>query len=436
MRDIAQGVVLVGVMISHDWQMSLLMILTFPLLLLGLGRIAAKVRGLLTSGLAVMQRAGRMMVETVGGARIVKLHGAEEAELRRFRESIDERIRLAKRLARTSNGMSPINELVGGVVIAGIILAASWRARYGGPSLGEIATFLGALVVANQPLKRITGQLVQMQMGLVSAGMVREMLLQRPKIVDRPGAQPCVVSAGTITFEGVTFGYDPARPVVSEIDLRAERGQIVALVGPSGGGKSTLLALLARLYEPQQGRIAIDDVDVRDVTLRSLRESIAYVGQDPVLFDDTIRANIAYGRPNASDAEIEAAAEIAGARGFIDALPLRFAAQVGERGVQLSGGQRQRIALARALLRGAPILLLDEATAALDNESERAIRRAIRTAARDKTVIVVAHRFASVLDADRIHVLDAGRIIESGAHDELVARGGMYAALYAAQVAA
>jgi subfamily B ATP-binding cassette protein MsbA len=244
------------------------------------------------------------------------------------------------------------------------------------------------------------------------------------------------VSAGTITFEGVTFGYDPARPVVHEIDLRAERGQVVALVGPSGSGKSTLLALLTRLYEPQQGRIAIDGVDVRDVTLWSLREAIAYVGQDPILFDDTIRANIAYGRPQASDAEIEAAAEIAGARSFIDALPLRLDARAGERGVQLSGGQRQRIALARALLRGAPILLLDEATAALDNESERAIRRAIRTVARDKTVIVVAHRFASVLDADRIHVLDAGRIIESGSHDELVARGGMYAALYAAQAAA
>jgi ATP-binding cassette, subfamily B, bacterial MsbA len=375
-------------------------------------------------------------VETVAGARIVKLHGAEAGELRRFQESVDERTRLARRLARLSNVMSPINELIGGLVIAGIILAASWRARYGGPSLGEIATFLGAMVVANQPLKRISGQLLQMQTGLVSAAMVRVTLEKRPTIVDRPGAQPCVVTEGTIAFEGVTFGYDPARPVLRDIDLTARRGRVVALVGPSGGGKSTLLALLARFYEPLHGRITIDGADIRDVTLRSLRDAIAYVGQDPVLFDETIRFNIAYGQPAATDHEIMQAAELAGARPFIGALPLGLDTRVGERGAQLSGGQRQRIALARAILRGAPILLLDEATASLDNESERAVRNALRVVARDKTVILVAHRMASVFDADIIHVIDGGRIIESGSHDELVARGGLYAALHATQVAA
>jgi ATP-binding cassette, subfamily B, bacterial MsbA len=435
-RDLVQAAVLVTVMIRYDWQMSLLLIISFPLLLLGVGRLSARIRGLLTTGMISMQRAGRMMVETVAGARIVKLHGAEAGELRRFQESVDERTRLARRLARLSNVMSPINELIGGLVIAGIIVAASWRARYGGPSLGEIATFLGAMVVANQPLKRISGQLLQMQTGLVSAAMVRDMLEKRPTIVDRQDSRPCAVTEGTVAFEGVTFGYDPARPVLHDIDLTARRGRVVALVGPSGGGKSTLLALLARFYEPLHGRITIDGADIRDVTLRSLRDTMAYVGQDPVLFDETIRFNIAYGRPEATDGEIMQAVELAGARPFIDALPLGLDTRVGERGAQLSGGQRQRIALARAILRGAPILLLDEATASLDNESERAVRSALRVVARDKTVILVAHRMASVFDADIIHVIDGGRIIESGSHDELVARGGLYAALHATQVAA
>lgn len=435
-RDLIQAVILVVIMVRSDWQMSLLVVASFPLLMLGMGRIAGRVRGLMNSGLVAMQRAGRMMVETVSGARIVKLHGAEEAELRRFRESVDERTRFARRMARVSNVMSPINELVGGVVIAGIILIATWRANYGGPSLGEIATFLGAMIVANQPVKRLAGQVVQMQMSFVATAAVKTMLDKRPKIVDRPDAQPCVVTAGTVAFEGVTFGYDPERPVVRDVDLVARRGRIVALVGPSGGGKSTLLGLLVRLYDTQHGKITIDGVDIRDVTLRSLRGAIAYVGQDPVLFDETLRFNIAYGNSPASDSEIMAVAELAGARQFIEAMPMGLDTRVGERGTQLSGGQRQRVALARAILRGAPILLLDEATAALDNESERAIRQALRTVARDKTVIVVAHRMASVLDAERVHVIDGGRIVESGSHDELIARGGLYAALHAAQAAA
>jgi subfamily B ATP-binding cassette protein MsbA len=305
----------------------------------------------------------------------------------------------------------------------------SYQVTLGQATIGSFMAFFTATLMAYQPMRRVLNTNTLLQRGLASAERVFEIIDHRITIINRPEAKPIRIEGGAVRFDTANFSYNNEITALHDVTLEAPAGRMTALVGPSGGGKSTILNLIPRFYDLDKGSVTIDGQDVRAVTLESLRASIAFVSQDTGLFDDTVRANIAYGRPDASEGEIVAAAEAASADGFIRELAQGYDTPVGERGVILSGGQRQRLSIARAVLKNAPILLLDEATSALDTESERHVQAALRRLMEGRTTIVIAHRLSTVVDADLIHVIDAGRVVESGTHATLSAAGGLYARL-------
>jgi subfamily B ATP-binding cassette protein MsbA len=326
-------------------------------------------------------------------------------------------------------------ETLGGAAIAVVILYGGHQVISGARTPGALFSFITALLLAYQPLKSLANLNASLQEGLAAAERVFEVLDVEPTIRDMPGARPLHVSGGEIRFEEVCFGYTPGLMALDSVSLTVPAGRTVALVGPSGAGKSTILNLIPRFFDVDEGSIRIDGQDVRLVTLASLRGAIALVAQEVSLFDDTVHANIAYGRFGASSTEIEAAARAAGVDEFIRKLPKGYDTLVGEHGVRLSGGQRQRVAIARAMLKDAPILLLDEATSALDSESERQVQVALRALMRGRTTLVIAHRLSTVQGADLICVVDRGRVVEIGRHADLLAREGLYARLHAMQFA-
>jgi ATP-binding cassette, subfamily B, bacterial MsbA len=326
-------------------------------------------------------------------------------------------------------------EALGGTAIAVVILYGGHQVIGGARTPGALFSFITALLLAYQPLKSLANLNASLQEGLAAAQRIFDVLDVEPTIRDMHGARPLRIGGGEIRFDDVRFGYVPGVAAIDSLSLTIPAGQTVALVGPSGAGKSTMLNLIPRFFDIESGSIAIDGQDVRGVTIASLRSAIALVAQEVSLFDDTVRANIAYGRFGATAAEIEQAARAAAADAFIRELPQGYDTMVGEHGVRLSGGQRQRIAIARAMLKNAPILLLDEATSALDSESERQVQQALNTLIRGRTTLVIAHRLSTIQGADLICVVDRGRIVETGGHPELLARGGLYARLYAMQFA-
>ena len=316
-----------------------------------------------------------------------------------------------------------------------ILLLALGRVTVGAMTLGELVLVNAYLLQLTRPMERL-GQLYRsIKQAFVDLEQLIELLAEEPEVLDGPGAVPLPPGPGAVAFEHVSFAYDPARPILRRIDLRLAPGQRVALVGPTGAGKSTIARLLFRFYDPTTGRILIDGHDLRELTQASLRQAIAVVPQDTVLFNDTIGYNLAFGRPEASAAEIEAAARAAQLHGFITGLPNGYDTLVGERGLKLSGGEKQRVALARAILKRPRILILDEATSALDSATEQAVQAALRALGRSVTTLVIAHRLATIVDADEIVVLDRGRIVERGTHERLLARGGLYADLWRRQSA-
>ncbi|MAO56911.1 MAG: ABC transporter permease, partial [Rhodospirillaceae bacterium] len=311
-----------------------------------------------------------------------------------------------------------------------------YRVIHGNTDAGSFFSFITALLLAYEPMKRLANLNAALQQGLAGADRLFQMLDMEPDIQETAEARalPAPVK-GAIDFEDVHFAYKPDRPTLTDLTLSVPAGKTVALVGPSGGGKSTILNMIPRFYEAADGAVRVDGIDVRDLTFASLRGALALVSQEVTLFDDTIRANIAYGRAGASDAEIEQAARSAAAHDFIVDLPDGYDTMVGEQGVKLSGGQRQRLAIARAMLKNAPILLLDEATSALDTESERQVQSALDALMTDRTTLVIAHRLSTVVRADLIYVIMDGRVAEQGSHAELLARGGHYKHLYELQFA-
>ena len=423
------------VMFLMNWLLALIAFVVFPLAIYPIVRIGKRMRKVFTSTQIELGEFTTLLDETFQGARHVKAYTMEERETERAAAVIEKLFSLYRKVARTQAISRPLMETLGGIALAAVILVGGLWVMEAVLTPGELVTFIAALLAAYRPMKDIANLNVTLQQGLAAAQRVFNVMDTEPEIVDRPGAKILEAVEGDIRFDHVSFSYGDNIAALNNIDLSISAGQTVALVGPSGAGKSTILNLIPRFYDCGQGQVTIDGIDVRDATLASLRGAIALVSQEITLFDDTVRANIAYGRQGASEDDIIAAARGADAHEFISALKDGYDTHVGGRGLKLSGGQRQRIAIARAMLKNAPILLLDEATSALDSETERQVQTALSKLTQGCTTVVIAHRLSTVIGADRIYVMDSGRILETGTHAELLAKGGAYTRLHAVQFA-
>jgi subfamily B ATP-binding cassette protein MsbA len=420
-----------------SWQLALLSLVVVPPLGLTLAVVGRKMRK--RSGRA-QERMGdvtAIVQESIAGVRVVKAFGMERFEQGRFDRANQDFYAAFVRLRRVSAAAQPLTEMTIVVVAVAMLWLGGQQifAPHGLPPQAFML-FVASLLYMLSPIKSLAEVNANVQQGMAAAQRVFDLLDTPPSIVDRAGARPLAPFAERILYEGVTFAYDADRPVLEEVSFELRHGEVVALVGSSGAGKSTAMDLLARFYEPSAGRITVDGVDLRDVTVASLRAQLGIVTQETILFHDTVRANIAYGVTGAPHDAVHAAAAAAHAHEFILRLPKGYETVIGERGLKLSGGERQRLAIARALLKNPPILLLDEATSSLDTESERLVQEALERLMHDRTVLVIAHRLSTVQHADRILVLEGGRVVESGAHQELMERAGIYRRLYDLQFVA
>ena len=432
---VANGITVVGLIASMlwlDWVLSLIAACLYPLAALPIQRIGKRIRRASGGMQERMGEAASMLTESFTQARTVRAYRLEAVETARATHAFGQLNRALMRMTRTRSGVDPMLEVLGGAAVAAVMGFAGWRAATGNSTVGNFTGFVAALLIASQPLRALGSLNAAVQEGL--AGLARVFtVIDEPRGIDqRPGAVVLPPGHGRVVFEAVRFSYPDGRTGLRGLSFVAEPGTTVALVGASGAGKSTALALIPRLHDATAGRITVDGADVRDVTIDSLRDAIAYVGQDTFLFDTSVGANIALGRPGATQEAIAAAAEAAAA-GFIADLPEQFDMQVGSGGGRLSGGQRQRVALARALLRDPRILLLDEATSALDAESEAAVQEALGRLRKGRTTVVVAHRLSTVRDADLVVAMADGVAMEQGTHAELMAKDGLYARLVRTQ---
>jgi ABC-type multidrug transport system fused ATPase/permease subunit len=425
-RDALTIVGLVIVMVSQDPLLSFLALMLVPLAVVGVRKIGLRVRKIMASEFQGAAQMMESMQETAQGVRIVKAFTLEGFMRARQGEAIEGFRKAANKLARVSSRTSPIMESLGGFAIAAVVLYSGYTVILRGNPPGSLFSFITSVIMLYEPMKRVARLHVDLSSSLYGVSMLYAFLDERDYEEDPPQAPELQVTNGRIEFRDVVFGYRPGEPVLHAVSFVAEAGKTTALVGRSGGGKSTVMNLILRLYEAGSGQILCDGQDIATVTLASLRQQIGYVAQENFLFKGSVRDNIAMGRPGASEDEIVAAAEAAYAHDFIMGFERGYDSPCGEHGMQLSGGQRQRIAIARAFLKDAPIILLDEATSALDSESEQAIQKALRTLCEGRTTIVIAHRLSTVAQADEICVLDRGRVVERGRHGELLAQGRTY----------
>ena len=432
-KDFLTVILLVGVMFIQDRYLAVITFVVFPVAILPIVKLGQRIRKVTVSTQEEIGQFTTLLEQTIQGARVVKAYRMEEYEKGRFRKIAERVFQLVFKSARIRSMASPIMETLGGVAVALVIFYGGFRVIEESMNPGAFFSFITALLLAYEPMKRLANLNASLQEGLASAQRLFGLLDTKPNIIDKPDAATLKIKGGNIVLNQVNFSYIPKHPVINGVSLSVPAGKLVALVGPSGAGKSTILNLIPRFYEVDSGFIKIDGIDVQDATLDSLRRNIALVSQEIILFDDTVRANIAYGRPDASEKEITQAAKNAAAHDFIEAMSNGYDTYVGERGTKVSGGQRQRLAIARAMLKNAPILLLDEATSSLDAESEREVQAALMELMKGRTTLVIAHRLSTVIEADLIHVIDNGKLVESGNHPELLSKNGTYARLYALQ---
>ncbi|MDR6664850.1 ABC transporter ATP-binding protein [Rhizobium sp. 1399] len=428
-RDLLTFVSLIGVMVVQDPLLSLAVFILAPPLLYALRYVSKRLRSATREAVDLNSHVLGAMQETIQGISIVKAFTMEEALEKKVNKLIGAAEGRANRIARLSERTSPLTESFAGFAVASVLAYAAYRSIYQGVPPGAFFSFVTALLLAYDPARRLARLQVQMERAVVNARMIYELLDMETRQRDLPDAKPLVVTEAKIEFRNVSFAYGN-ESVLDGVTLTAEGGKTTALVGPSGAGKSTVISLIPRFYDPKGGEILIDGQDIAHITKRSLRQQLAYVSQQPYLFEGTIRDNIRYGRPEATDEDIEKAARLAYAHDFIVAQSQGYDTPVGENGVTLSGGQRQRLSIARALVRNAPILLLDEATSALDTESEAAVQKALDEAMTGRTVVVIAHRLSTVVRADKIIVMQQGRVVEEGNHETLAkVSDGLYARL-------
>jgi subfamily B ATP-binding cassette protein MsbA len=435
MQDLVLFLWLAAVMLSLDWQLSLFSLSALPLIGIGLVKMGRRVRALTEEQISIGHAIAVRLTDVLGAIRFIKASDTADLELERHRALTKQRKRLSVALAQTKAAADPLVGIASGLAIGVTIMVAAVRVAEAGPeAVGALASFLIAVIVAYRPVKRLATSAINLQTGLIAAQKIRTALNACVEVQEPPHTRPLTATRCAVEISDVRFSYDGNVDVLRGVSMTLDAGDIVALVGPSGSGKSTLLNLIPRLYEPSAGTIRIEGSDVRDFSLSSLRRSIALVSQDVILLDDTVRANIAYGACEPEDEEdIWSALHDACALDFVRQLPEGLDTRVGERGSYFSGGQRQRLALARALYRGAPILLLDEPTSSLDRDLEQDIRVALMRLAGKKTILIASHRLPIIEFADRTYVMLNGEIVEQGSHAELMRRDGVYARLFGIQ---
>jgi len=438
LKDIFQNgltfLVMLGVIIYQNWKLAGLSLVIIPLSAVTMVRMGQRLRKLATSGQEKMGDMASALQETLAGIRMVKAYGREEAETNRFQQSNQAFLATTLKSNQVWSIGSSHMEVIGVIGVAAIIWYGGYLVIHDAMTPGAFFSFLTAMFMAYTPIRKLSGSNNIIQQALAAAERVFGIMdLDTEQTADR-GNLICAPVAKSVVFRDVTFLYESQRvPALSDIDLTIQAGEMIALVGSSGSGKTTFANLLPRFYQPTVGAILIDGVDIQSYSLSSLRAHIGIVSQDVVLFDDTIRNNIAFGRHQATDEEIVQAARLAYADQFVERLPQGYQTMVGEKGVKLSGGERQRLAIARAILRDPSLLILDEATSALDNESERVVQLALSNLMKNRTTVVIAHRLSTVQRADRIVVMDGGMIVETGTHEELLLLGGHYKRLHAMQ---
>ena len=431
MKDLLTLICLLAVMFYQDWRLATIAIIAFPLVGFLSGRLGRRMKKAATESQVETGILASLLAENLDGTRIVKAYQQEESEIKKVSNSILRRMKNIIKAHITRGAASPFAEFLAGFGIAGALYYAGLRGLQGELPLNEFISFLGAMMLAFQPLRRLAAINTSIQEGFSAAIRVFNLLDQKSLINENKDAFDLKVEQGEIKLKNVTLSYMGQKgSALDDISLSIPSGQITALVGPSGAGKTSILNLIPRFYDPNNGEVRIDNQDIRNVTISSLRSKIALVSQEPILFDDTVRENICYGKKSASDDEIISAAKSAAAHEFISKLPDGYNTMIGEKGFSLSGGQKQRMSIARAFLKDAPILLLDEATSSLDTESEHLVQEAINSLMKNRTTLVIAHRLSTIINSKKIIVLENGSVKETGNHEELIKADGIYKKLY------
>jgi subfamily B ATP-binding cassette protein MsbA len=427
-------IALLGLMFYHDWQLSLLAMIMIPIAAISSKNIGKKMGKKVHVSLEASDKFMKFLSEIIKGSWLIKIYQKEEDELKKISMIIDERFKAIRKVEQTRLGAGPIMEIISAVAIAIVVFFAGYRSIQGAITLGEFVSFLAALMLAYQPVRALAGINVGIQEGITAAKRIYEIIDQKNEIFNDENAPSLKLKNATLEFKNISFTYPDGTHALKNLSAKIEGGKKVGLVGISGSGKTTFLNLIPRFFNLKHGTILIDNQNINNINLNSLRKEISIVSQDVILFDDTIRSNILYGNASASDDEIINACKFAAAQDFVEKLPNKYETIIGENGIKLSGGQKQRLSIARAILKDSPIILLDEATSSLDSESEVVIQKAIENLTKNKTTIIIAHRLSTIMNCDKILVFDDGQIVDEGSHQFLVKNSSIYKNLYEKQI--